>query len=276
MVHNGTCQSTPKVEGYEYNGDVDSELILAQIEARGIRKGLEHSQGTAALAFARLDAEGKELHLFRTANPLILAYDSDNPTIFFASEASILKDALGHDDYLGFFSPHKIRELPFREHWIIDLTPKTNKLRMRKSADIDYAKVKVWGKDDHVGTHHNHRGGYTPPSGQQAVATKKSGITGAATQGKGTGHGSRQELDDRFEWHKYFHIGLNKIVNIGHFAWKWHVDEMVWSHDKTKTIRRYNPYVRRMEVATVEHAIKEGWIKTSPYEESDGKGTGKD
>ena len=107
MVHNGTCSSMTRVKGYPYKGTVDSEILLSYIEEKGIEKGLEELQGSAAIALIK-EGDSKTVHLWRHSNPLWIAYDPKRQAIFFASTEDILKDGLSN--LLNFFSSFHIRQ----------------------------------------------------------------------------------------------------------------------------------------------------------------------
>lgn len=107
MVHNGTCSSMTRVKGYPYKGTVDSEILLSYVEEKGIEKGLEELQGSAAIALIK-EGEPNTVHLWRHNNPLWIAYDPDLQTIFFASTDDILKEGLSN--LLNFFSSFHIRQ----------------------------------------------------------------------------------------------------------------------------------------------------------------------
>lgn len=107
MVHNGTCSSMTRVKGYPYKGTVDSEILLSYIEEKGIEKGLEELQGSAAIALIK-EGEPNIVHLWRHNNPLWIAYDPNRHTIFFASTEDILQEGLSN--LLNFFSSFHIRQ----------------------------------------------------------------------------------------------------------------------------------------------------------------------
>jgi predicted glutamine amidotransferase len=117
MVHNGTCSSMTRVTGYPYKGTVDSEVLLSYVEERGMKKGLEELQGSAAIALIK-EGDPLTVHLWRHNNPLWIAYDPNKKTIFFASTEDILKEGLSN--LLNFFSSFHIRQS--EEHFLYKVT----------------------------------------------------------------------------------------------------------------------------------------------------------
>ena len=107
MVHNGTCSSMTRIKTYPYKGTVDSEILLSYVEEKGLAKGLEGLQGSAAVAIVK-EGDPLTVHLWRHNNPLWIAYDPLKKTIFFASTEDILKEGLSN--LLNFFSSFHIRQ----------------------------------------------------------------------------------------------------------------------------------------------------------------------
>lgn len=257
LVHNGTCLQTPRIDKYEYIGEVDSELILAQIEDKGIKGGLEHCQGTAALAF--IDKRKKsELLFYRDGNPIVLAYDDRDPTVYFASTEEILLEALGERMLLGFFPKHIIRELPRKELWRVAST-KADNLNLKMVEEIEYTKFRHWNTElwnqSFYGTTHKSATDYNK---KNARNTDK----------------AHTNLVERYEWNRYYHVVEDKIVQVQQFAWQWLPEENCWIHKKEKLVKFYNPNKHRIELAPPDVACDLKWISKDPYatEESDGKG----
>lgn len=115
LVHNGTVIATPKVDGYKYNGDVDSEKILAQVETNGHVDGINLCVGSMAVMFKRLN--GKWLYLYRNSNPMHLMYIKDQSLLIGASRDTYFsmddKEAL-----TNMFAPKAVSmELPYNSLW---------------------------------------------------------------------------------------------------------------------------------------------------------------
>jgi len=109
MVHNGTCSSMDRIKNYPYKGTVDSEILLSHVEAKGLSKGLEALKGSAAVAIVG-EQEQNTVYLWRHNNPLWVAYDSTEKTVFFGSTEEILREGLAN--VLNFFSSFSMRQLP--------------------------------------------------------------------------------------------------------------------------------------------------------------------
>jgi len=93
MVHNGCCTQVDKIDGYKYRGEVDSELLLAHVETKGI-KGLEElGFGSGAVLILRKD-NPTTMWLWRHHEPCHLGYDDKTNTIYVASLESYLKHCL--------------------------------------------------------------------------------------------------------------------------------------------------------------------------------------
>ena len=75
MMHNGVVDG-PKVDGYPYQTDLDSELLGAQILRNGLEAAAKAISGGAAIAIWT-PAGGKAKHgtlmLYRDSNPLVIA-----------------------------------------------------------------------------------------------------------------------------------------------------------------------------------------------------------
>jgi predicted glutamine amidotransferase len=74
LIHNGIVHAT-KMEGYKYQGEVDSEEILAQIEKHGIRKGLSCVGGSMAVVIKPVKENW--IYIFRNTNPIVTVYHSE-------------------------------------------------------------------------------------------------------------------------------------------------------------------------------------------------------
>jgi len=71
LVHNGNVYND-RLKSYKYQGEVDSEEILAYMESYGIEKGLEKTQGSLAIIFKRF--KDNFLYIIRHNAPMDLLY----------------------------------------------------------------------------------------------------------------------------------------------------------------------------------------------------------
>lgn len=94
LIHNGSVTGMTRLNNYEYKGKVDSEVLLSYIEEYGLEKGLPHvGRGTASVAVMNKN-ELNAVYLWRETNPIVLAYDEDTKTLFFASQEEFLEKSL--------------------------------------------------------------------------------------------------------------------------------------------------------------------------------------
>jgi predicted glutamine amidotransferase len=110
LIHNGGVTKMPRLDGYKYKGEVDSEILISYIEKYGLKEGLPYvERGSAAVAL--IDKRDlNSVYLWREANPIILACDTKSNTIFFASQKEFLERGLANKFLL--FTSFQIRELP--------------------------------------------------------------------------------------------------------------------------------------------------------------------
>jgi glucosamine 6-phosphate synthetase-like amidotransferase/phosphosugar isomerase protein len=86
LIHNGIILSYKKVKDYQYQGEVDSEEILANIETYGITKGLENINGSISCVIR--PKKENFIYVYRNTNPLALSYWKDKKILIGASLAS--------------------------------------------------------------------------------------------------------------------------------------------------------------------------------------------
>lgn len=136
MIHNGQVHSLPKIEGYPYKGEVDSEVLLSYIETKGLEEGLLMSKhGSVATALLN-KATPSILYLFQHSGNIYLSYDEATSTIFFASEQSILERSL-RNRLLLFSTFVQYASLPQNELFSISHSP----LRVEKLKELDVQHI---------------------------------------------------------------------------------------------------------------------------------------
>jgi len=116
LVHNGVISNEDEVFKdfkLQRTGEVDSEVIVrlidhfkrtkSDITRVAIQNACKEVRG--GLAIAVINAKNdRELHLVSSGNPVVIAYQKSTGTIFFASEKTILQNALFTvDAYHNFF-----------------------------------------------------------------------------------------------------------------------------------------------------------------------------
>lgn len=136
MIHNGQVHSLPKIEGYPYKGEVDSEVLLSYIETKGLEEGLLMSKhGSVATALLN-KATPNILYLFQHSGNIYLSYDEATSTIFFASEQSILERSL-RNRLLLFSTFAPCASLPQNELFSISHSP----LRVERLKELDVQHI---------------------------------------------------------------------------------------------------------------------------------------
>ena len=86
----------PRIKGYKYRGECDSEIILSYLEKLGLQKGLKKTNdfAGAALAFAKVMKE--KVYLWRNDKPIEIALREENgkKEIYFASTEAVIRGAI--------------------------------------------------------------------------------------------------------------------------------------------------------------------------------------
>jgi len=100
-VHNGSL-NMPRIKGYEYTSDIDSESIIAYAERNSVRNALSNIDGPATVVM--YDKKNKKI-LFWTNGERPLAICLYKGMIFFASTKAILRKMLGPKTELNIFQP---------------------------------------------------------------------------------------------------------------------------------------------------------------------------
>lgn len=110
LIHNGSVTKMPRLSNFNYKGEVDSEILISYIEKYGLKEGLPYvERGSAAVALINKH-DLNSIYLWREANPLVVACDSQSNTLFFASQKEFLEKGLANRFLL--FTSFQIREVP--------------------------------------------------------------------------------------------------------------------------------------------------------------------
>lgn len=99
VVHNGWFGSLPKIKGYEYKGECDSEIFLSWLETFGLQKALEMQCTDDKYAVVIYDKEEKKLYFYRHTNPLCYTYDFERKAIVWGSTLKIVRELEDVDYY---------------------------------------------------------------------------------------------------------------------------------------------------------------------------------
>jgi glucosamine 6-phosphate synthetase-like amidotransferase/phosphosugar isomerase protein len=100
-VHNGTM-NMPRIKGYEYTSDIDSESIIAYADKLSLRNALSNIDGAATVV--AYDKKNKKI-FFWTNGERPLAICLYKGMIFFASTKVILRKMLSPKTQLNIFQP---------------------------------------------------------------------------------------------------------------------------------------------------------------------------
>jgi predicted glutamine amidotransferase len=149
LVHNGSVDDASIVPKYLYNGAVDSEHIIANLETSGLRGLASGVFGTMSIMFKKLS--GNSLFFIRNSNPLdIISYPKK--IVVLISLASLITDTnienLNHE---MFRQSTKIKSIPIDTLYAINLNKP--KIRLVKSIKIatykPYNTTTRWTAYDH-------------------------------------------------------------------------------------------------------------------------------
>ncbi len=260
MVHNGHVPKTPEIENYKYQGAVDTERMLAQIQTHGLKDGLEKSEGTAAIALLNRRPKQKEILLYRHSNPLWLAYKPDTKTVFFASTEDILDDSLNTDYYLSFFRKrdYLLKEIPADEVYKLvlrdDGTPTIEFVQSVKLGD-QFSYVEHYAKE------------------RKEQETK--GITGDGTKVKVTDRRrykpvneviaeAKGETPNSLVEYPQVDVDEERKVHLPKLGWVYDRDAKIWCHKHMRACRTYDFENQREIACTPEAAVKYGWAECVP------------
>jgi len=263
MIHNGTCRFTPEIEGYNYLGEVDSELMLAQIQTKGIEAGLQECSGDAAIALIDRNKEEREILLYRSTNPLVLAYMPGTKTVFFASTEYILREALGRQ-VLRFFTKcdFLFQELPKKELWKLSLNS-VGQPQLIHIKDIEYGKNYKYSSYSGKGANkdlanNNYWGaGLVDEYDTEKKATNTEKKVEVAKEGIG-GDGLTKY------WPKFWHEDRGCWETITDGKWAYSTEAKVLYHLQRRLVRAYDFEQLRPVVCKPETAVKKGWAVAIP------------
>lgn len=162
FTHNGIVWNK-RIKGYSYNSQTDSEVLLSYIERLGITKGLEYTQGSAAIVFAdKYDPD--TIYLFRHNNPLSIGYIEGRGFVYASTEGELeetLDDVFGR--VKGIFPPASVTEVS--EDTLISIHI--------SSLDVNVEKIDV--VDRYVPTTYYGRGFY-PKRRKQVLPNKQANL----------------------------------------------------------------------------------------------------
>lgn len=260
MVHNGMCVRTPKVDAYKYIGTVDSELILAQIQINGIKTGLENSDGSAGIALINRRPKKKEVLLYRHGRPLWLAYDPDQPTIWFASTDEILDRSLNIKVLAGFFreSSYYMKELPEDQLWRLTFDKDGKPM-------VEYVEpIKLGEKFSYVEYMTKNKTGsplFGKRRNEEDVDLQDGGIR---INDKRRVTGNYKAVGGDAEWKLIFNIERNEKAKYPIFDWDWDAGAKVLYHKYMRVVRGYDYHNMREIVASPEYAVEHGWAECIP------------
>jgi len=137
-AHNGSID-TPRIKGYEYTSDIDSESIIAFAEKTSLRNALTNVDGDSTVVLFN-KVENKFYFWTNGGRPLAVAYYHN--IIFFASTKTILLDTLKVKDTLGVFPEISFAIVYEREPLVYDLK-KNRFCRQQKIAEKMKPKAPV-------------------------------------------------------------------------------------------------------------------------------------
>jgi len=147
VTHNGTVATTPRVESYNYRGEVDTEIIVSLLESEGI-EGLKKVQGTAAIAFVKFTAKTPVVNLWSHDQTFYVAHDESTGTYWWASTESALDKIAGFKNLI--FPDLDIVKVPEDELFNICFS-RSSKLQIKslgelegKKAVYDYSNRRDW------------------------------------------------------------------------------------------------------------------------------------
>lgn len=130
LIHNGTV-GIPRIKGYDYTSDTDSEAILAFTEHQGINTAIRNIDAGSTVVL--YDKSKRKLYFWTDGGrPLAIAYYKD--MIFFASTKSILRKTLQAKSILQIFSEINFATLYINELLEFDL----NNNRFIRRDEIEY------------------------------------------------------------------------------------------------------------------------------------------
>ena len=124
LIHNGVVRAS-RLPEYPYQGEVDSEEIIARVETLGLKNAIEGVSGSAAIAVKRFDEDS--LWIYRHSNPLELVYLHDLGLLFGCSLSAYVPykyDSSALAEYLFKAGPVSIVDVPEDSAFRISLIKK--------------------------------------------------------------------------------------------------------------------------------------------------------
>ena len=145
MIHNGGVYSIPRLAGYKYKGEVDTEVFLSYVETKGLQEGLPYlGYGSGAVVLINKE-DPTYLVLARYTSPICVSLNGKETILSFASEESILKAVV--DKHFCFFTDHQFATILERVAYKITQNPlKAERLFAfeTKSAPPSYTTSEKW------------------------------------------------------------------------------------------------------------------------------------
>lgn len=130
LIHNGSI-GVPRIKGYNYSSDTDSESIIAFAERQGIRTALRNIDAGSTVVL--YDKKKRKLFFWTDGGrPLAIAYYKE--MIIFASTKKIIRNALDVKDNFQIFPDISFATLYVNELLEFDL----NNNRFYRREEIEY------------------------------------------------------------------------------------------------------------------------------------------
>jgi glucosamine 6-phosphate synthetase-like amidotransferase/phosphosugar isomerase protein len=204
LVHNGCVPKMEKLEGYNYQGECDSEVLLSYLETKGIIEGIKALKGSAAFVVCDKYHPTK-VWFYAWKNPLNLAV-VHGYGIFFASTSDILRATLRSKFKLskGLFLPAYTTTMSDGDLLELDLA--TMEFTKSKVEPTAKETVVYWNRDEYDAVDYWRHGEAEKVKGQWAKDEKGNLIYkgGKSEKGKAkqgdlvlVGSGSTAPTDDR-------------------------------------------------------------------------------
>lgn len=92
IAHNGYFGNLPKVKGYQYKGECDSERFLSYLETFGLTTALKMQMDSDKYAVVIYDKVTNKIYWYRHNNPLVFTYDTVRKSIVWGSTSKIISE----------------------------------------------------------------------------------------------------------------------------------------------------------------------------------------